>query len=58
MFTIIFGYGPRSGTLELYIRIRKKLRIIADPEKVTDHCGSGSGFATLLETIGKYTVLV
>jgi hypothetical protein len=30
-FTSIFGYGPGFGNLELRIRIRQKLRIIADP---------------------------
>jgi hypothetical protein len=38
MFTSIFGYRPRSGseTLELRIRIRQKLRILADPDP--QHC--------------------
>jgi hypothetical protein len=45
-----------------HFRIRTQIRnprvVDPDPEQVTDHCGSGSGSATLLETIGKYFVLV
>jgi hypothetical protein len=47
MFTSILGYGPGSENLELWIRIRQKFRILADPDP--QHClcsnpGSGSGF--------------
>jgi hypothetical protein len=47
MFTSIFGYGPGFGTLEL--RIRQKLRILADPDPRhwsfagRDHVVSGAG---------------
>jgi hypothetical protein len=33
MFTSIFGYGPGSGTLKLWIRIRQKFRILEDPDQ-------------------------
>jgi hypothetical protein len=32
MFTYFFGYGPGPETLELWIRIQQKLRILADPD--------------------------
>jgi hypothetical protein len=32
LFTSIFGYGPGSETLELWIRIRQKFRIPKDPD--------------------------
>jgi hypothetical protein len=40
MFTSIFVYGPGSGseTLELWIRIRQKFRILADLDLDPQHC--------------------
>jgi hypothetical protein len=50
MFTSIFGYGPGSGTLTLWIRIRiwRKFRILADPDTAKDPDARGSGSTTLV----------